>query len=207
METDQVTFQVLISLYFTHCSITSKIYLIIYLYLTCGIGPVWMGHGCANRPRVDLVMEIAASWRSKAAGVEMMVRVIEWMDGMSTNHSCEWIQDRKMLNIQTSMHTDWNAPFPSLCPQSHWTGEPAAQQIYNDTKMTGFSTNFPALLQHLSCLHAKTQNLPKRQSSSFSVQKVHLSWLYLSSSFCYTWEKWSSAPFRTSMYFTLCCKC
>lgn len=36
-----------------------------------------MGHGCANRPRVDLVMEIAASWRSEAAGVEMMVRVIE----------------------------------------------------------------------------------------------------------------------------------
>jgi len=32
---------------------------------------------------------MTASWRSEAAGVEMMVRVIEGMDGMGTNHSCE----------------------------------------------------------------------------------------------------------------------
>lgn len=139
-----------------------------HLYLTCGIGPVWMWHRCANRPRVDLVMVIAASWRSEAAGVEMMVRVIKWMDGMSTNHSCEWIQDRKMLNIQTSMHMYWNAPYPSLLPQIHWTGEPAAQQIYNDTKMTCFNTNFPTVLQHFSSLRARTQPPPKRQSSPFS---------------------------------------
>lgn len=105
------------------------------LYLTCGIGPVWMGHGCAHWPRADLVMEIAASWRSEAAGVEMMVGVIEWMDGMGTNHSCEWTQDRKMLNVQTDMHVYWNAPQPSLLPQHRWTEQPTAQQIH-DTKTT-----------------------------------------------------------------------
>lgn len=34
---------------------------------------------------------MTASWRSEAAGVEMMVRVIEGMDGMSTNHRLGWL--------------------------------------------------------------------------------------------------------------------
>lgn len=60
------------------------------ILLTCRISPVWMGHGCTNWPWVCLMVEIAAGWRSEAAGVEMMVGVIKGMDGMSTNHSCEW---------------------------------------------------------------------------------------------------------------------
>lgn len=74
--------------------------------LTCGTGPVWKGHGCANGPWAAWVVEMTASWRSEAAGVEMMVRVIEGMDGMGTNHSCEWTQDREMLNMLAQTHTN-----------------------------------------------------------------------------------------------------
>lgn len=56
--------------------------------LTCGVGPVRMGHGRAQGPRAELVVQEAAGWRGEAAGVEMVVRGVEGMDGMSTNHSC-----------------------------------------------------------------------------------------------------------------------
>lgn len=47
---------------------------------------------------------MTAGWRSEAAGVEMMVRVIEGMDGMGTNHSCERTQDREVLNVLAHTH-------------------------------------------------------------------------------------------------------
>lgn len=47
-----------------------------------------MGHGRAQGPRAELVLQEAAGWRGEAAGVEMVVRGVEGMDGMSTNHSC-----------------------------------------------------------------------------------------------------------------------
>lgn len=37
-----------------------------------------------------LVVEVAACRRHQAAHVIMVVMVIKGMDGVSTNHSCEW---------------------------------------------------------------------------------------------------------------------
>lgn len=75
-----------ISRCFPHCS--TKQHLPEGYSLTCGVGPVRMGHGRAQGPRAELVVQEAAGWRGEAAGVEMVVRGVEGMDGMSTNHSC-----------------------------------------------------------------------------------------------------------------------
>lgn len=48
-----------------------------------------MRDGGGDGPCAALVVEIAACRRGQAAQVIMMVMVIEGMDGVSTNHSCE----------------------------------------------------------------------------------------------------------------------
>lgn len=47
-----------------------------------------------------LVVEVAACRRRQAAHVIMVVMVIKGMDGVSTNHSCEW----KWTWIHTHTH-------------------------------------------------------------------------------------------------------
>lgn len=49
-----------------------------------------------------LVVEVAACRRRQAAHVIMVVMVIKGMDGVSTNHSCEW----KWTWIHTHTHTN-----------------------------------------------------------------------------------------------------
>lgn len=65
-----------------------------------------MRDGGGDGPCAALVVEIAACWRGQVAQVIMMVMVIEGMDGVSTNHSCE-------------MDTNNRAPWFRPCTQSY----------------------------------------------------------------------------------------
>lgn len=70
-----------------------------------------MRDGGGDGPRAALVVEIAACWRGQAAQVIMMVMVIEGMDGVSTNHSCEWTQiiERYGLDLAHKAMRLWKA--------------------------------------------------------------------------------------------------
>ena len=69
------------------------------------------GGGAGVRAQVPaaLVVEVAACRRRQAAHVIMVMMVIKGMDGVSTNHSCEWTWIHTHTNKKVKCLTTHNS--------------------------------------------------------------------------------------------------
>lgn len=63
-----------------------------------------MRDGGVEGPRAAWVVQIAAGRGGQAAQVIMVVMVIKGMDGVSTNHGCEWTQITVRPRFYTHRH-------------------------------------------------------------------------------------------------------
>lgn len=92
-----------------------------------------MRDGGGDGARAALVVEIAACRRGQAAQVIMMVMVIEGMDGVSTNHSCERTQiiERHGLDLA---HKSYGIKASSMVRLEHLLMQNKEQHRLKDMK-------------------------------------------------------------------------